>query len=172
MCEELEVPYRLVKTDIYDIVFNIRKETNPCSLCAKMRKGALNQAIKEMGCNKSAYGHHKDDVVETLMLSLVYEGRINTFRPVTFLDRTGITLIRPLIYIEESDIIGFSNKYDLPVMGKKCPVDGNTKREYIKELIKGINVENPGVADRMFTAVQSSGINGWDERIIRARGDN
>ena len=163
LCEKLNVPYSVTKTDIYNIVFNVRKETNPCSLCAKMRKGALNEAILKMGCNKSAYGHHKDDAVETLMLSLIYEGRIHTYSPVTFLDRTGITLIRPLLYVEEADIIGFSNKMQLPVMGKKCPVDGSTKREYAKELIKEINRDNPGVIDRMFTAIEGSNIKGWNK---------
>ncbi len=161
LCENLDVPYTVVDTDIYDIVFNERKESNPCSLCAKMRKGSLNEAILKLGCNKVAYGHHKDDVVETLMLSLIYEGRINTFRPVTFLDRTGITAIRPLLYIDESDIIGFANKMSLPVMGKKCPVDGNTKREYVKGMLADINRDNPGVKDRMFTAIQRSTLGGW-----------
>jgi tRNA(Ile)-lysidine synthase TilS/MesJ len=123
ICESLDVPYTVVKTDIYNIIFNDRKESNPCSLCAKMRKGSLNEAIKARGYNKVAYGHHKDDVVETLMMSLIYEGRINTFSPVTYLDRTDITVIRPLLYIDEADIIGFANKYDLPVAGKLCPAD-------------------------------------------------
>ena len=161
LCESLEVPYRVVNSDIYRIVFEERKEPNPCSLCAKMRKGALNEAILSTGCNKVAYAHHKDDVVETLLLSLIYEGRIHTFSPVTYLDRTGITVIRPLIYVEEADIIGFRNKYDLPVIGKICPADGYTKREYAKELIKKLNRDNPGVTDRMFTAIQRSTIKGW-----------
>ena len=165
LCEKLNVEYNVVKTDIYDIVFNERAETNPCSLCAKMRKGSLNEAALKMGCNKVAYGHHKDDVVETLLLSLIYEGRFHTFSPVTFLDRTGITVIRPLLYIEEADIIGFNNKMGLPVMGKKCPVDGYTKREYVKDLLKQIERDNHGVKDRMFTAIEGSGIKGWnDER--------
>ena len=161
LCERLDVQYKVVKSDIYRIVFEERKESNPCSLCAKMRKGALNEAILSMGCNKVAYAHHKDDVVETLILSLIYEGRIHTFSPVTYLDRTGITVIRPLLFIEEADIIGFKNKYDLPVIGKKCPADGYTKREYAKELIKQLNRETPGVTDRMFTAIQRSTIKGW-----------
>lgn len=163
LCDDLDVEYHVIETEIYDIVFNQRKESNPCSLCAKMRKGSLNENILRLGCNKVAYGHHKDDVVETLMLSLIYEGRINTFRPVTFLDRTGITAIRPLLYIDEADIIGFANKVSLPVMGKKCPVDGNTKREYVKELLADINRENPGVKDRMFTAIERSTLGGWQK---------
>ncbi len=162
LCDSLGIRYTVIDTQIYDIVFNQRRESNPCSLCAKMRKGSLNDAIKKLGCNKVAYGHHKDDVVETLMLSLIYEGRINTFRPVTFLDRTGITAIRPLLYVDEADIIGFANKMQLPVMGKKCPADGNTKREYVKNLLAGINRDNPGVKDRMFTAIQRSALGGWE----------
>ena len=118
-------------------------------------------AAKAMGCNKVAYGHHKQDVAETLLLSLIYEGRIHTFSPVTFLDRTGITVIRPLLYIDESDIIGFKNKMDLPVMDKICPVDGYTKREYAKDLLKQLNRENPGVTERIFTAIERSTIKGW-----------
>ena len=163
LCDSLGIVYTVIDTQIYDIVFNQRRESNPCSLCAKMRKGSLNDAIKKLGCNKVAYGHHKDDVVETLMLSLIYEGRINTFRPVTFLDRTGITAIRPLLYVDEADIIGFANKMQLPVMGKKCPADGNTKREYVKNLLAGINRDNPGVKDRMFTAIQRSTLGGWEQ---------
>ncbi len=160
LCNTLEVPYRIEKTDIGKIIFEDRKESNPCSLCAKMRKGALNTAIKEMGCNKVAYAHHKDDVVETMMMSLIYEGRIHSFRPVTYLDRMDLTVIRPLIYMKEADVIGFVNKYDVPVVKSPCPADGHTKREYIKNLIRDINLETPGVKDRMFTAIQSS-IDGW-----------
>lgn len=158
LCQELDVPYTVVSTDIYRIVFKDRKESSPCSLCAKMRKGALNETIAKMGCNKVAYGHHKDDTVETLLLSLIYEGRIHTFNPVTFLDRTGITVIRPLLYIEEADIFGFANRMNLPVAQKTCPMDGHTKREYAKDLLRQLNRDNPGVMDRMFTAIERSGM--------------
>lgn len=161
LCDKLEVPYTIVRTDINKIVFKDRGESNPCSLCSKMRKGALNDAIKELGCNKVAYGHHKDDVVETMLLSLIFEGRFHTFSPETYLDRTGITVIRPLIYINEADIIGFNNKMNLPVTKGKCPADGYTKREYAKNLLKSLNMENPGVKERMFTAIQQSEIKGW-----------
>lgn len=163
LCSQLNVEYKVVKTDIFNIIFNERKESNPCSLCAKMRKGSLNEAIKALGCNKVAYGHHKDDVVETMMMSLIYEGRFHTFSPVTYLDRTEITVIRPLLYINEADIIGFKNKYDLPVADKVCPADGYTKREYIKNLLSQINGDNPGVKERMFTAIVNSKIKGWDQ---------
>lgn len=153
ICEELEIPYTIVKTDIADVIFNQRKESNPCSLCAKMRKGALNDAIKAAGCNKVAYAHHKDDVVETMLMSLIYEGRFHTFSPVTYLDRMDLTVIRPLMYMQEADVIGFINKYDIPVVKSPCPADGYTKREYIKQLLRQLNLENPGVKERMFAAI-------------------
>ena len=161
LCRELDVPYHIVKTDIGKIVFEDRKESNPCSLCAKMRKGALNDAMKAIGCNKVAYAHHKDDVVETMMMSLIYEGRFHTFRPVTYLDRTEITVIRPLIYMNEADVIGFVRKNDVPVVKSPRPADGHTKREYVKELVREMNREAPGVKERMFTAITSGKIEGW-----------
>lgn len=161
LCKELEVPYTIIKTDIAEIVFNQRQESNPCSLCSKMRKGALNDAMKANNCNKVAYAHHKDDVVETMMLSLVYEGRFHTFSPVTYLDRTGITVIRPLIYINEADVIGFVNSNQVPVVKSPCPADKHTKREYIKKLVDGINLDAKGVRARMFTAIRESELKGW-----------
>ncbi|MBE5883372.1 MAG: tRNA 2-thiocytidine(32) synthetase TtcA [Lachnospiraceae bacterium] len=163
LCEELEVEYTIVKTDIAQIIFEERKESNPCSLCAKMRKGALNTAIKENGCNKVAYAHHKDDVVETMLMSLIFEGRFHTFAPVTYLDRMDLTVIRPLMYMNEVDVIGFINKYNVPVVKSPCPADGNTKREYIKNLLREINLETPGVKARMFTAIQNGNLKGWSE---------
>lgn len=165
LCKELNVEYTVLKTDIAQIIFEERKETNPCSLCAKMRKGALNDAMKQIGCNKIAYAHHKDDIVETMMMSLIYEGRFHTFSPVTYLDRTGLTVIRPLMYMNEADVIGFANKYDVPVVKSPCPADGYTKREYVKNLIRDINLETPGVKARMFTAIENSGMKGWTKEI-------
>ena len=161
LCEDLDVPYHIIHTDIAKIIFEDRRESNPCSLCAKMRKGALNDAMKAIGCNKVAYAHHKDDVVETMMMSLIYEGRLHTFRPVTYLDRTDITVIRPLVYMNEADVIGFVNKYRVPVVKSPCPADGHTKREYIKNLVQKINLESPGVKGRIFTAIQSGKLDGW-----------
>jgi len=161
LCKELDVEYIVVKTDIANIVFNERKESNPCSLCAKMRKGALNDMIKKQGCNKVAYGHHLDDVVETLMMSLIFEGRLHTFSPVTYLDRMDLTVIRPMIYVNEMDVVGFKNIYTLPIITKICPNDGYSKREYTKELINKINNDNPGVKARMFTAICNGQIKGW-----------
>lgn len=161
LCEELDVPYTIVPTQIADVVFKERKESNPCSLCAKMRKGALNTAIKEAGCNKVAYAHHKDDVVETMLMSLIFEGRLHTFAPVTYLDRMELSVIRPMMYMKEADIIGFVHKYNVPVAKSPCPVDGYTKREYVKQLLRQLNLENPGVKERMFTAIQTGNLNGW-----------
>lgn len=163
LCESLNVTYHIEKTDIYDVVFNVRKESNPCSLCAKMRKGALNDAMKKIGCNKIAYAHHKDDVIDTMLLSLIYEGRFHTFSPVTYLDRTDLTVIRPLIYMNESDVLGFVNKYDVPVVKSPCPVDKKTKREFVKDIVKDINKETPGVRNRMFAAIKDSNIKGWNK---------
>ncbi len=165
LCDFLNVQYTIISTDIAKIVFEDRKETNPCSLCAKMRKGALNEKIKEMGCNKVAYAHHKDDVVETMLLSLIYEGRFHTFAPRTYLDRMDLTVIRPLLYVKEADVIGFTNKMKLPVCKSPCPADGNTKREYVKQMLKGLEHETPGTRERMFTAIVNSGMHGWPEVV-------
>lgn len=161
LCSSLGVEYQILRTDIAKIIFEDRKESNPCSLCAKMRKGALNDAAKNAGCNKVAYAHHKDDVVETMLMSLIFEGRFHTFSPVTYLDRTELTVIRPLLYMNEADVIGFVNKHQIPVVKSPCPADGNTKREYIKGILKLLNQENPGVKERMFTAIRSSSLRGW-----------
>lgn len=164
LCNELNVDYHIIKTDIAQIVFEERKEANPCSLCAKMRKGALNEAIKELGCNKVAYAHHKDDVVETMLLSLMYEGRFHTFAPVTYLDKMDVTVIRPMIYVHEADVKGFVKKYNLPVLKSPCPVDGYTRREYAHDILNNLIKENPSVKNRMFTAITDSNIPGWANR--------
>ncbi len=161
LCQEFQVPYEIVPTEIGKILFDIRKETNPCSLCAKLRKGALNNKALEMGCNKIAYAHHKDDLIETAMMSLLYEGRFYAFSPVTHLDRTDLTVIRPLMFVSEADVKGFRNKYQLPVCKNPCPMDGHTRREYVKNLIHTLNMENPGVKDRLFRAVIEGHIDGW-----------
>lgn len=169
LCQELGVPYKVVKTDIAHILFEERKESNPCSLCAKMRKGALNDAVKEMGCNKVAYAHHKDDIIETMLLSLIFEGRFHSFSPKTYLDRMDLTVIRPIMFVDEADVIGFKNKYNLPVVKSKCPVDGYTKRQYAKELVRQLNTEHPGAKNRMFTAILNGDIEGFPERILHKR---
>ena len=171
ICRTLEVPYTIVRTQIADIVFNQRKESNPCALCAKMRKGALNDAIKTAGCNKVAYAHHQDDVVETMLMSLIFEGRFHTFAPVTWLDRMELTVIRPMLYMKEADIIGFIHKNDIPVVKSPCPADGHTKREYTKQLLRQLNLENPGVKERMFTAIQTGNLKGLARRGSSGEGD-
>ncbi len=161
MCKDLNVPYTIVRSEISKIVFEDRKEGSPCSLCAKMRKGALNDEMKRLGCNKVAYGHHKDDIIDTMLLSLIFEGRFHSFSPKTYLDRMDLTVIRPLMYINEMDIKGFINMNELPVAKSRCPVDGHTKRQYVKDLLKQLSIENPGVKERMFTAILNGDLSGW-----------
>ena len=161
LCRQLSIPYTIVSTDIGKILFQERKESNPCSLCAKLRKGALNKVAKESGCNKVAYAHHREDLIETMLLSLLCEGRFYAFSPYTYLDRMDLTVIRPLMLIPEADIKGFQNKYKLPVCKNPCPVDGFTKREYVKTLTKQLEKENPGVKTRLFHAVLTGNISGW-----------
>ncbi|MBQ7163777.1 MAG: tRNA lysidine(34) synthetase TilS [Clostridia bacterium] len=151
LCEELNVPYRVEKTDIAEIIFDVRKEPNPCSLCSKMRRGALNNIAKEMGCNKLALGHHADDLIETLFLSMFYEGRLSTFAPVSYMSNSKITLIRPMIYIEEKDISSFAK--DKPILHNTCPADKHTQREYIKNLLNSIKKDIPFVKQRIHAAV-------------------
>lgn len=167
LCQELDVQYHVVKTDIARILFEERKESNPCSLCAKMRKGALNEAVKKLGCNKVAYAHHKDDIVETMILSLIFEGRFHSFSPKSYLDRMDLTVIRPMMYVNEADVIGFQRKYELPVEKSRCPVDGLTKRQYAKDLIHQLELDHPGAKQRMFTAIINGNIEGWPVRLTR-----
>ena len=154
-CRRLEVPLTIVSTRIGPILFEERKESNPCSLCAKMRKGALNEKALELGCNKIAYAHHRDDVIETLFLSLFYEGQMQTLEPFFHLDRTGLTVIRPLIYVTEAEVKGFRNKYEIPTVTNPCPADGNTRRAYVKELIRQLSHENPQVRGHIFHAIEN-----------------
>ena len=163
----LRLQAHLINLLVY-VFDDIRKESNPCALCAKMRKGALNQAAKDLGCNKIAYAHHKDDLVETMLLSLIYEGRFYAFSPYTYLDRMDLSVIRPLMYVDEADVIGFKNKYELPVCKNPCPVDGHTKREYVKKLTKTLERENPGVKDRLFHAIVDGNIEGWPEILSKS----
>lgn len=161
LCREFEVPYEIVPTDIGKVLFEVRGESNPCSLCAKMRKGALNGKALEMGCNKIAYAHHRDDLIETAMMSLIYEGHFYAFSPRTLLDRTGLTVIRPLLFASEAEVVGFKNKYHLPVCKNPCPMDGHTKREYVKNMIHELQKDNPTVKDCLFHAVVTGNIKGW-----------
>jgi tRNA(Ile)-lysidine synthase TilS/MesJ len=163
LCQTLDVHYTIVNTEISDVVFNERKEKSPCSLCAKMRKGALIDKAKELSCNKLALGHHKEDIIETMFLSLFYEGRFHTFSPVTYLDRMDITSIRPLMYVPEREIVTFIKDSNIPVVKNPCPEDGYTKREYMKDLIKQLSSEHPGLKDRLFKAIEDSTIKGWQK---------
>ena len=165
LCDELDIHYTIVPTEIGPIIFDHRREKNPCSLCAKMRKGALNNKALELGCNKIAYGHHRDDLVETMLMSLIYEGHFYAFPPVTRLERSGLTVIRPLLYMTEPDIIGFARKQNLPVAKSPCPANGHTRREYAKQLMHQINRENPGAIDKMFTAILKGNIPDWSPAI-------
>lgn len=161
LAESEKINYIVEETQIGEIVFNVRQEANPCSLCSKMRSGALNEAAIKAGCNKVALGHHFDDVVETFFMSLFKEGRINCFSPVTYLDRSNITKIRPMIYLPEKEITYFSNKNDLPIVKNPCPADGNTTRQYMKDLIMSLEKENKGLKQQIFHAVKTSEIKGW-----------
>ena len=155
LCEKLNVPYVVKDTDIGDVVFNQRKEKNPCSLCSKMRRGALTDLCRELDCNKLALGHHRDDALETLFLSMLYEGRIHTFHPSTFLSRSGVTQIRPMVYVPEKHIIRVVNQLKLPVMKSCCPANGFTKREEIKQLLDGICRKYPNARELLLSALQN-----------------
>lgn len=157
----LGVDHHIEDTQIGRVVFDVRKEKNPCSLCANMKRGAFYHAAKALGCNKAAFAHHMDDVIETLLMSLIYEGRIHTFSPVTYLDRNDITLIRPLIYTEEKMVRACVKSLGLEPVSSGCPADGNTKRHRIKELIQELSKENRHLRASLFGAIQRSAINGW-----------
>lgn len=151
LCGKLDVPYEIVNTQIAEMV-----KDKECSLCSRLRKGALTNKAVELGCNKIAYAHNMDDVVETLLLSLIYEGRLSTFWPVTTFEDKGISVIRPLIYAPVHEIVSFSQKYNLPISKNPCPYDGITKRTEIRELLKTINEMAPGAKKRMMTAAKST----------------
>lgn len=161
LCTKLQVPCTIIDTQIAKIVFEERNEKNPCSLCAKLRKGALYEKALTLGCNKVAYAHHQDDVIETLLMSLIYEGRFSCFSPITYLEKTRLTVIRPFLYLSEAELIGFQRAYSLPVIKNRCPMDGNSKRESIKQLLRDLNIAYPGVKQRLFSALVKSGVNGW-----------
>lgn len=162
LCQELDVPYTIIKTEIAPIIFDYRQEKNPCSMCAKMRRGALNQALLDRGLHKLALGHHYDDAVETFMMSLLFEGRISCFQPVTDLDRTGIIQIRPMLYIHEKTVDSFAARYGLPVIENRCPVDKTTKRAEIKKLIYDLSATYPDLKERIFGAMQRFPLPEWE----------
>lgn len=168
LCKELEIEYHVIKTQIYEIIFNVREEKSPCSLCARMRRGALHDAAKELGCNKLALGHHFDDVVETFMLNLFFEGRIGCFRPVTYLSRKDLTMIRPLVYTHEKEIKAFATTESLPVTKAKCPADGNTERAKMKDYLAVFEREHRGLYHRIMGAIQRGEIDGFHVDLIDA----
>ena len=161
MCRELDVTYTVVKTEIAPIIFDYRKEKNPCSMCSKMRRGALNQALLDRGLNKLALGHHYDDAVETFVMNLLFEGRIGCFQPVTDLDRTGIIQIRPMLYIHEKTVDSFAKRYELPVVENRCPVDKQTKRAEVKGLVYQLSATYPDLKERIFGAMQRLPLPEW-----------
>lgn len=156
LCKDLEVPFYEIQTDIQKVVFDIKQEKNPCSLCAKLRRGTLNSTAQHLGCNKVALGHHKDDAIETLMLSISYEGRINCFSPKSYMDKENITLIRPMVYITEKSIKNIVKKYNFPVIENPCPADKKTKREDMKNLIYELDHRIPGFKDNLFGSLTNS----------------
>lgn len=164
LCRRLGVPYMRLKTDIKEIVFDVRKEDNPCSLCAKMRRGALNDAIKAQGISKLALGHHFDDAVETFMMSLLFEGRLSCFRPVTYMDRSGVTQIRPLVYAGEQKISRLAEELNLPIVENSCPQDKASKRHEIKTLLGTLSGSYPDMKSKIFGAMQRLPLPGWQPK--------
>ena len=161
LCEELDVPYTRINVPVYEILFEERKEKNPYSLCAKLRRGSLNTALTERGFSKIALGHHYDDAVETLMMNLLFEGRIGCFQPVTFLDRTGVTQIRPLLYCHEDEIQRIANREKLPIVHNTCPIDGHSRRQEVKELLASMEKTYPDLKQKIFGAMQRYPLYGW-----------
>ena len=161
LCEALDVPYTRINVPVYEILFEERKEKNPCSLCAKLRRGSLNTALTERDISKIALGHHYDDAVETLMMNLLFEGRIGCFQPVTFLDRTGVTQIRPLLYCHEDEIQRIANREKLPIVHNTCPIDGHSRRQEVKELLASMEKTYPDLKQKIFGAMQRYPLYGW-----------
>ena len=162
LCRQLDVPYTRIQVPVYDIVFNERKEKNPCSLCAKLRRGSLNTALTDLGIRKIALGHHYDDAIETLLMNLLFEGRIGCFQPVTYLDRTGITQIRPLLYCREADIRRTVERLRLPVVHNPCPANGSTRRQEVKDLIHQLEGRYPDIKQKLFGSLQRYPLYGWN----------
>lgn len=163
MCDDYGVEYIIKPTDLYEIIFNIRKEPNPCSLCARMRRGILHEAAKEAGCNKIALGHHLDDAAETFLMNLLVESRVGCFAPVTYLSRRDLTMIRPLIYVREREVTAATERLNLPVVKSGCPANENTKREEIKQLINELSARYGDVPERIIGAMQRGGIDRWNK---------
>lgn len=161
LCDSIGVELCIKKTEIGKIIFDYRQESNPCALCAKMRRGVIHDAAKEMGCRKIALGHHMDDAVETFVMNLVYESRLGCFQPVTYLSRKDVTVIRPMIYMREADIKGAVRRLEIPIMKSPCPIDGQTKREEIKGLLSELTAKYPTIKKNIFGAMQRSDLDEW-----------
>ncbi len=161
LCADLGIDYAIRATNLGRVIFEERKESSPCSMCSKMRRGALNELARELGCNKVALGHHFDDAVQTFMLSLIYEGRISCFEPVTYMSRADVTQIRPLLYMNEGAVVDFASRHDLPVVKNPCPVDGSTKRQEVKDLLADLTSRYPGIKGRIFSSMQRLPLSGW-----------
>ncbi len=161
LCNRLRVNYTVKRTDLWQIIFEIRKESNPCSLCARMRRGALHDLSKELGCNKIALGHHMDDAVETFYMNIFNGGRINSFSPVTYLSRKDLYMIRPLIFLTENETSAAAKRLNLPIVKSKCPADGVTERENVKNLLKRLEADYPDIKEKTISAMQRSEISGW-----------
>lgn len=168
-CQQLQIPYTVISTQIGPIVFEERKEAHPCSLCAKMRRGALNQKARELGCTKIAYAHHQDDYVETLLMSLFFEGRFYTFSPYTYIDGIDLAVIRPFLKVTEGNIKGFTKKYELPVVKNLCPADHTTRREEMKHLLSELKKKCPGVTNRLLHAAEFGAIEDWEKMKDRIK---
>lgn len=162
LCRRLDVDYIYVESDIRHVVFDVKQEKNPCSLCVKMRKGLLNDTLIANGITKVAFGHHMDDAVETYLMSLIYEGRISCFRPVTFMDRSGVTQIRPMLYADEAMTASVARRYSLPIVKNTCPMDGVSKRQDVKELIEKLSLEQKDFKPKVFRAIQRFPMPGWE----------
>lgn len=161
VCSENRVPYIVKRTELAHVIFDIRQEKNPCSLCSRMRRGALDDLARENGCNKVALGHHMDDAAETFLMNLIKGGRIGCFSPVTYMSRKDLAVIRPLILLRERAITAAVKRIGLPVVKSRCPVDGNTQREQTKRLIVGLEAEYGGICEKITGAMMKSGIDGW-----------
>ena len=169
LCQRLQVPYHIKETRLREIIFDARQEKNPCALCAKMRRGALHDVIGEFGIKKIALGHHFDDAVETFLMSLFYEGRISCFQPVTYMSRTGVTQIRPMLYIGEGTVKNLVSRYNLPVVHNPCPQNGISKRQEVKDLIRTLSAQYPDLRSKVFGAMQRLPLDGWEPKEYARR---
>lgn len=161
LCKRLNVPYSIKTTDLWEIIFEIRKESNPCSLCARMRRGALHDEAKRLGCNKIALGHHLDDAVETFYMNLFNGATIGSFQPISYLSRKDLYLIRPMVFIEEREIENLTKRVEIPIVKSKCPADGCTERQNVKELIEELKTKYPDIKQKTIKALQKSNITSW-----------